>query len=95
MIEKDDWRLLNDVEYLKDKELNPTDGEEITAHAPHLKTCAFCWEQVRDTRHQWWYLPLDLSCCICEKCCDDFKEMFRWKMLDGWDLEWTLPNEKT
>lgn len=38
MIEKDDWRLLNDVEYLMDKYINPTDGEEITKHAPHLKT---------------------------------------------------------
>ena len=43
MIEKDDWRLLNDVEYLMDRYINPTDGEEITKHAPHLKTCVFYW----------------------------------------------------
>lgn len=33
MIEKDDWRLRGDVEYLKNKEINPTDGEEITQYA--------------------------------------------------------------
>ena len=34
MIEKDDWRLVtNDVVYLKNKSINPTDGEEIAKHA--------------------------------------------------------------
>ena len=37
MIEKDDWRLTNNVEYLKNKEINPTDGEEISRYATHLK----------------------------------------------------------
>ena len=36
MIEKDDWRLLNDVEYLKNKYINPTDGEELTKYANHV-----------------------------------------------------------
>lgn len=35
--EKEDWRLLNDVEHLKEMELNPTDGEEIAGCAPDLK----------------------------------------------------------
>lgn len=39
MIERDDWRLLNDVEFLKNKEINPTDGEEIKNHVPYLKKC--------------------------------------------------------
>lgn len=29
MVEKDDWRLLNDVGYLKKANINPTDGGEI------------------------------------------------------------------
>ena len=29
MIEKDDWRLLNDVEHLYNKEIVPTDGEIV------------------------------------------------------------------
>lgn len=68
MVEKDDWRLLNDVEYLRKANINPTDGEEICRHAPHLKHCEFCLEPVQDNLHQWWFVPTDLSCCICEEC---------------------------
>lgn len=94
MAEKDDWRLLMDVEYLHDKEINPTDGEEICRHAPYLKRCAFCLDTVQDTPHQWWYIPEDLSCCICEKCFRDFKEMFHWRKLDGWDIDWNISEGK-
>lgn len=41
MIEKDDWRLLNDVEYLKGKSINPTSGAEISHKAKYLKKCLF------------------------------------------------------
>lgn len=88
MLEKDDWRLQNDVEHLKNTSVNPTDGEEICRHAPYLKHCVFCFEPVKDTPYQHWFIPLDLSCCICEKCYHDFKEGFGWKKLDGWDIEW-------
>ncbi|MCI9675495.1 MAG: hypothetical protein HFH06_06975 [Lachnospiraceae bacterium] len=90
MAEKEDWRLAaKDVEYLKDKYLNPTDGEEIVINAPYLKMCIFCWEEVRNIPYQRWFVPEDISCCICEKCYEDFKEMFGWKMLDGWDTDRT------
>lgn len=89
MIEKDDWRLLNDVDYLKNMEINPTDGEDITKYAPYLKKCIFCWDEVRDNRHQFWYIPTDISCCICENCYNDFKGKFQWKKLDGWDIDWS------
>lgn len=88
MVEKDDWRLLNHVEYLKKAHINPTDGEEICKHAPHLKRCAFCLEPVQDNSHQWWFVPTDLSGCICEECYNNFKEDFEWKKLDGWDIKW-------
>ena len=94
MVEKDDWRLLNDVEHLKSKYINPTDGEEISKHAPHLKSCSFCMEQVRNNPRNWWYVPEDISCCICEECFNDFKEIFEWKLLDGWDIVWDKNAEK-
>ena len=86
--EKDDWRLLNDVEHLKERELNPTDGEEIASCAPDLKSCIFCFGKVEGSPYQLWFVPGDFSCCICEKCYRDFRETFHWKMLDGWDLAW-------
>ncbi len=88
MIEKDDWRLLNDVEYLQGVEINPTDGEEIYEHAPYLTKCQFCWEKVKNSRFQYWFITTDVSCCICDECFQDFKESFGWKLLDGWDIEW-------
>lgn len=89
MIDKDDWRLLNDNAHLKGAYLNPTDGEEICENAPHLKRCAFCWESVKSDR-QYWFVPSDCSCCICDECLHDFKEAFSWKILDGWDLDWSV-----
>lgn len=88
VVEKDDWRLQNDVEHLKKAAIHPTDGEELCRHAPHLKRCEFCFQPVQDTPHQRWFVPEDLSGCICEECYNDFKDDFEWKELDGWDVEW-------
>lgn len=41
MAEEKDWRLLNDVEYLIEAEINPTDGEEIIKKATNLNNCIF------------------------------------------------------
>ena len=84
----DDWRLLSVGDDLYYQDIDPTDGEEIGLHAPGLTHCAFCWTEVVHSRHQWWYVPTDQSCCICETCFHDFKELFHWRELDGWDLEW-------
>ena len=62
MIDKNDWRLLNDVDHLRGTYINPTDGEEICQNAKHLDHCVFCY----------------------------FNEMFKWRLLDGYDIEWTL-----
>ena len=89
MIEKDDWRLLHShTEHLNMACINPTDGEEIHKNAPYLMHCEFCLEPVQNCPHQHWFLPVDLSCCICETCFKDFSERFQWKLLDGFDLDW-------
>lgn len=86
-MEKDDWRLLNDVKSLHSCALEPTDGEELIKHKTKLVKCVFCWDKVRGDSQRW-YLPLNKSCCICETCFQDFHEMFHWRLLDGWDIEW-------
>ena len=90
MIDKNDWRLLNDVDHLREAYINPTDGEEILQNAKHLDHCVFCYDTVNNDRHQFWYVPESVSCCICERCFKDFNEMFKWRLLDGYDIEWTL-----
>jgi hypothetical protein len=89
MVDKDDWRLLNDVCYLKGQCINPTNGKEITKYLPHLKHCIFCYDKVNNDRIHW-FVPDEerISCCICEKCFADFCEMFDWRLLDGWDITW-------
>ena len=88
MNSQDDWRLLNDTEHLKNKALNPTDGEEITQYAEYLEMCIFCGEKVQDTPHQRWFIPEDLCCCFCEECYNDFRKAFKWQELDGYDIQW-------
>ena len=81
---------MNDIEHLKKVYINPTDGEEISEHAPYLKRCEFCFEPVQVNPHQRWFVPEDLSACICEQCYQDLKHDFEWKELDGWDIEWCV-----
>lgn len=83
MMDKNDWRLLNDVDFLKKASLNPIDGEEILQHHLNLNHCIFCL----DNAYQRWFIPVDCSCCICEGCYNDFKEEFQWRELDGWDID--------
>lgn len=89
-MDKDDWRLLNDIEYLKNKSLYPTDGEEIVKYASYLEKCIFCWDKVQNSSHQRCFVLEDISCYICETCYSDFKEIFHWRKLDGWDIDWHL-----
>ena len=87
----DDRDALPDhVRRLKEAALNPTDGEEIFRNAPYLTSCEVCLKPVCDSPHQRWFLPHDLSCCICETCYHDFREAFKWKEIDGWDTDWDM-----
>ena len=90
MIEKDDWRLLNDAEFLRGQYLDPVSSNEIIEHLPKLKNCLFCWEQLPDKLryYQTWYIDTERTICICEKCFNDFQTYFNFKSTDGWDVEW-------
>ena len=87
MDEKDDWRLLHDTVHLKKQYVNPINGNSILQKLPSLHHCIFCWDTVEKRIYDRWYLPIDQSCCICEDCFQDFRALFQWKLLDGWDLE--------
>ena len=87
-METEDWRLLGDVEFLKGKNIEPVCGDDLGQYRPNLKRCVFCLDEVKPRERQRWYVPEDKSCCICEKCFNDFREHFSWRLLDGWDVEW-------
>ena len=88
MVEKEDWRLLNDVQHLSSQCIDPVDGEDIIEHLPKITKCQFCWDKIINDKKGRWYLPIDKSCCICEDCFNDFKIQFNWQLLDGWDIDW-------
>lgn len=88
MIEKDDWRLLNDVKHLEGMGVNPIHGKEIKQNKGDKQECVFCWEKVLGNPFELWYITDNLETCICEECFYDFKDSFRFQLLDGWDIEW-------
>ena len=81
MIEKDDWRLLDQESYLADKTLRFCKWESNNPDYDH-EHCRFCWAKFPNefpegyvtTENRYWW--------ICPTCYEDFKEMFRWKLVD-------------
>ena len=84
MIEKDDWRLLRGrIEYLENEELvyhsyTPYDLKRDHDH------CEFCMEkfQLDNNNMRYGYSIKDNYTWIYEQCYHDFKEMFKWKVIN-------------
>ena len=81
MLEKNDWRLLNQKEFLMNAKLKKTDYTKPSDKWDH-DHCAFCWDKFSENnsdQHE--------GCCttdkkywICEECFNDFKKMFGFKI---------------
>lgn len=90
MIEKDDWRLRGQEDYLQDVPLYFIPFQPISRKWDH-EHCEFCWAK--------FYLHeecLQEGYCtkaengsgarwICSECYEDFKEMFGWKLMNSAD----------
>ena len=86
MAEETDWRLGSQENYLKGVALvhrrcrrNPRDATWDHDH------CEFCWakftvEDCPDVLHRG-YATTDDYHWICEKCFDDFKDLFKWTVV--------------
>ena len=79
MSDKLDWRLTNQIDYLKDKLLKHVNFKRYSDSWDH-EHCEFCFEKFNDETKKG-YCTLDNYHWICEKCFDDFKDMFNWKMV--------------
>ena len=79
MIEKNDWRLMNQEKYLKNKELYHIHYNQKENH--DHDHCAFCMEKFMSDE-QIGYCTTDYYHWICEKCYEDFKDMFNWEIID-------------
>ena len=89
MIEKDDWRLNNQEKYL----MGVTLVRSLYRQYPYNPEwdhdhCEFCFTKFSlDTRIedalQAGYTTTDEYRWICQTCFEDFKEMFKWKVIDS------------
>jgi len=72
-----DWRLTNQDNYLKYPKLIKT---KYTSNAEH-DHCEFCWYKFKKDNDNG-YCTVDRYHWICEKSYNDFKEMFKWGIVD-------------
>jgi ribosomal protein L37AE/L43A len=78
MMDKDDWRLTDQLDYLFGVELLNTvfRSEEMKRDHDH---CEFCMKKFPQEVERG-FCTVDKYYWICETCYDDFKEMFKWKV---------------
>ena len=81
MVDKNDWRLTNQEEYLYDAKVKRGEFKAAEQRLDHCH-CAFCWDKFSeyegDLRNG--YRTNDGRYWICEECYNDFKEMFRFEL---------------
>lgn len=73
-----DWRLTNQLDYLFEKKLLRVNILEFL-NIEH-EHCVFCWDKfghANDMMHIG-YCTQDKSDWVCDKCFEDFKDMFKW-----------------
>ncbi len=77
MVDKNDWRLRNQLDYLYGVELFQVDYQQKSSEWEH-EHCEFCWDKFSN-EIQKCYTTKDKYHWICTQCYNDFKEMFKWK----------------
>ena len=76
----EDWRLTNQLDYLFREKLirkNFLDFPE-----KEHEHCSFCWGKFGDDEnmYKFGYCTKDAYHWICDKCFEDFKDMFEWSI---------------
>ena len=78
MLKQNDWRLTNQMNYLYGKTLVHENYKKFSDSWDH-DHCEFCNDKIgEDTKL--YYCTLDHYHWICEKCFEDFKNIFNWKV---------------
>jgi hypothetical protein len=79
MIDKNDWRLTNQENYLKNKELYHRNYKK-TGSFDH-DHCSFCFTNFK-SNEQVGYCTTNYYHWICEECYKDFKNSFNWRVIE-------------
>lgn len=83
MIEKDDWRLVDQTRYLMHIPLKKAVYRRPSPNWDH-DHCEFCWDTFSEydgDLHEG-YCTIDETYWICPECFADFKEMFHWTLAE-------------
>jgi hypothetical protein len=82
MVEKDDWRIVNQEKYLMGKTLIFTHFRQPNEDWDHLH-CIFCWDKFSESAEDLHagYATLDAKYWVCPCCFEDLKDRFQWKLL--------------
>lgn len=78
MVNKNDWRLTNQINYLKGARLQYIKYNSDNPNWDH-EHCEFCWEKFENGK-SYGYCTDDKYYWICEKCFEDFKDIFQWEV---------------
>ena len=81
MIEKNDWRLTNQMDFLFQKQLLHINYRSNQADWDH-DHCVFCGINIDSTTGKA-YCTTDLYHWICDTCFNDFHEMFEWEVIEN------------
>ena len=76
MIKESDWRLTDQINYLKEKQLKHSKYVKYSDNWEH-DHCEFCYYEFNN-ESQYGYRTLDNYYWICDKCFKDFCNMFNW-----------------
>lgn len=79
MINNNDWRLMGQEKYLKNKTLYHIHYNQNKNH--DHDHCAFCTKKF-SSKHQIGYCTTDYYYWICQECFDDFKNLFNWRVIE-------------
>ncbi len=84
MLEKDDWRLLNQKEYLMTAKLIKAAYKPKNENLDH-EHCSFCWDKFSANPEDLsvGFQTVDGKYWICEECFEDFKEMFGFEVISN------------
>ncbi len=82
VVAKDDWRLTNQMNYLKDRSWSWKPYTKYREGWDH-DHCSFCWQKFTEsgtpeTLHEGYSTQADYY-WVCAQCFEDFKEMFAWR----------------
>ena len=87
MIEKDDWRLRGQEEYMQGMQFTYKSFVSGSDNGEH-EHCEFCWHKFMEQQEGMedcssvGYCSVDRKYWVCEECFEDFKEEFGWKKVE-------------